>query len=220
MRPALRASEPVHVVSRVLPSVGSLRKRDMYLAIREATITAAKREDFRIVHLSIQRTHLHLIVEVQHRVALAKGMQGFLIAAAKYIKRALRDRAGVQGEPGSVFADRYHARTLATPRQVRNCIAYVLNNWRHHDEHRQGPARAWTLDPFSSAMLFSGWKGLEQSSFMYPRRSSYDPLIVWQPKTWLLRDSWQRHRLIDEYEVPGGHHRTSRSRPTDPALAE
>jgi len=28
----------VHITSRVVPGLGSLRKRDMYLAIREATI--------------------------------------------------------------------------------------------------------------------------------------------------------------------------------------
>src|SRR5919206_431515 len=62
-RPALRASEPVHVVARVVKDVPGLRKRDTYMAIREATITTAKRDNFHIVHLSIQSNHLHLIVE-------------------------------------------------------------------------------------------------------------------------------------------------------------
>ena len=214
----------MHVVSRALSDVGNLRTRAMYVAVREATITAAKRDDFRIVHLSIQRTHLHLIVEAQNRTALAKGMQGFLIAAARYVNRAVLERTGVRRR-GSVFGDRYHARTLATPRQVRNCIAYVLNNWRHHDEHRTGPARTWKLDPFSSAILFGGWKGLVDSPTMYRRRSTYDPLVVWLPKTWLLRVSWQRHGAIDEYEVPGfprPRRRQARApqQPVDPALAE
>jgi hypothetical protein len=33
-----------------------------------------------------------------------------------------------------VFSDRYFPRALKTPMQVRNCLAYVLNNWKHHDE--------------------------------------------------------------------------------------
>src|SRR5690242_12431440 len=61
-RPELLARHPVHVVLRVIRDVGSLRRRCTYKAIREATLTTALREDFRIVHLSIQRTHLHLIV--------------------------------------------------------------------------------------------------------------------------------------------------------------
>ena len=60
----------------------------MFLAIREATIVLAKYEDVRIVHLSVQRTHLHMIVEAQSRLALAKGMNAFGISAAKQINRA------------------------------------------------------------------------------------------------------------------------------------
>ena len=63
VRPELAARHPVHVVLRVIKDVGNLRRRFTYKAIREATLTAARREDFRIVHLSIQRTHVHLLVE-------------------------------------------------------------------------------------------------------------------------------------------------------------
>ena len=82
-RPKLAARYPVHVVLRVAPAIGSLRRHVTYRAIRAATITAAKRTDFRIVHLSLQRTHVHMIVEADHETALAKGMQGFQISAAK-----------------------------------------------------------------------------------------------------------------------------------------
>jgi REP element-mobilizing transposase RayT len=56
-----------------------LRRRAMYKALRDATITAALREQFRIVHISLQRTHVHLLVEADHKTALARGMQGFTI---------------------------------------------------------------------------------------------------------------------------------------------
>ena len=42
-RPKFKASHPLHVVMRVVPGVGSLRRRPMYKAIREATIIAALR---------------------------------------------------------------------------------------------------------------------------------------------------------------------------------
>src|SRR5580698_7781912 len=93
VRPALEPSEPQHIVSRVLPRAGSLRRRDMYAAVREASIVVTTHDDFRIVHLSIQRTHLHLIVEARTRTALAKGMQGFLLSAARGINAALSRRA-------------------------------------------------------------------------------------------------------------------------------
>src|SRR5919106_6506212 len=78
-RPEFKASQPLHVVMRVVRGVGSLRRREMYKALREATITAAMRERFRIVHVSLQRDHVHMIVEPEHRAALARGMQGFMI---------------------------------------------------------------------------------------------------------------------------------------------
>src|SRR5207344_613291 len=75
-RPFLHARYPVHVVLRVVGAVGNLRRRCVYQAIREATLTTALREDFRIIHASIQRTHVHLLVEANDRGALSRGMQG------------------------------------------------------------------------------------------------------------------------------------------------
>ena len=72
-RPAFKACHPLHVVLRVVPAVGSLRRRAMYKAIREATITAALRERIRIVHVSLQRTHVHLIVEAEHKDSARAG---------------------------------------------------------------------------------------------------------------------------------------------------
>src|SRR5262245_8677171 len=84
-RPEPDARHPVHVTIRVVGSAAGLRKRDMYLALREATIVSAKREDFRIVHMSIQRDHVHLIVEAERKDALSKGVRGFSISAARQI---------------------------------------------------------------------------------------------------------------------------------------
>jgi REP-associated tyrosine transposase len=204
-RPRLRASEPVHVVSRVVPGIGNLRTPDMYLAIREATIAVLRLESFRIVHLSVQRTHLHLIVEAEDRSALADGMKRFLISAARHIHGAIYERTG-ERRRGPVFADRYHPRILRTPREVRNCLAYVLNNWRHHGEDRSARARTWKLDPYSSAVSFTGWKALAGSPVTYRPPPTYRPLVVWPPRTWLLATSWRRHGLVGEHEVPGGPH--------------
>src|SRR5690606_22377745 len=91
-RPELEARFPVHVVLRVVPAIRNLRKRFMYAAVREATIAVAMRElsykengAFRIVHLSIQRNHVHLLVEADHKMALSRGMQSFQISAAKHL---------------------------------------------------------------------------------------------------------------------------------------
>jgi REP element-mobilizing transposase RayT len=197
---------PVHVTIRVADDIGSLRRRDMYAAIREATITTARRQDFRIVHFTIQGNHLHLLVEAASKTALSRGMQGFQISAAKHINAAITARTGVR-RSGAVFPDHYHSRALSSPRAVRHALAYVLNNWRRHGEDRAGLARRWKLDPFSTAVDFAGWKELESSPCFYRPPASYKPLLVWLPETWLLRTGWAKYGPISVYEVPGPQHR-------------
>ncbi len=75
-RPALASRYPVHVVLRVVSAVGNLRRRCVYHAVREATLTAARLGKIRIVHLSIQRTHVHLLVEAPDQRALSSGHAG------------------------------------------------------------------------------------------------------------------------------------------------
>ena len=201
-RPAHDPRHPVHVTIRVVGNVGGLRRRDLYLALREATIVTAKREDFRIVHMSIQRDHVHMVVEADSKIALSKGVQGFSISAARQINKAITARGGDR-RTGRVIAERYHARPLTSPRAVRNTVAYCLLNWRHHGEDRAGIAATWKVDPFSSGALFFGWKELEHAAVLWPLPPTYLPLIVWRPRTWLL-GNWDRfHPLISVREVPG-----------------
>ena len=122
-RPEHDLRHPVHVTMRVVGSAPGLRCKDMYLAVREATIVTTKRKDFRIIQMSIQRDHIHLIIEADSKAALSSGMRGFSISAAKQINKAFTARGGDR-RTGRVFADRYHARPLTSPRAVRNCLAY------------------------------------------------------------------------------------------------
>jgi REP element-mobilizing transposase RayT len=126
-RPAHDPRHPVHVTIRVVGSASGLRRKDMYLALREATIVTARREDFRIVHMSIQRDHIHLIVEAECRKALSSGVRGFSISAARQINKAISERGGDR-RTGRVISDRFHARPLTSPRAVRNALAYVQVN--------------------------------------------------------------------------------------------
>jgi REP element-mobilizing transposase RayT len=198
----LSGREPVHVTLRVARAVGNLRRRDAYRAIREATLTTARRENFRIVHLSIQRTHLHLIVEVDDKRALAAGMQGFQISAAKHLNAAIGKAQGGARRRGTVFPERYFAVVIGSPRQARHALAYVMNNWRKHDEQREPGHEHWTIDWFSSASAFPGWREYGDAPFLWRRPTQYDPLIVYQPRTWMLRVGWKRHGLISCHEVP------------------
>ena len=190
------ASQPIHVTCRVAANVGNLRRDAVLAALRVATIVVGRHEDLRIVHASIQRTHLHLLVEAANGAALTRGVSSFLISAARRINRAIR------ASGGRVF-DRYHARRLSTPREVRNCVAYVLNNWRHHREDRSRATSRWLVDKYASAVSFDGWKELGRGE-RFAAPPGYAPLVVWTPRTWLLSVGWLRHGLIRLGEVPGG----------------
>jgi putative transposase len=199
-RAVLKKHEPVHAIIRATPEIETLRLRVVYHAIRKALVTTFTREDFRIVHLSIQGTHVHLLVEAANRTALSGGMQAFQISAAKHINAALSKHRRKRRR-GTVFIDRYHAVILRSPRQTRNALAYVLNNWRKHRADRVFEARDWRVDPFSSAVSFDGWRDLGvPTTELFP--DHYEPLPVWQPKTWLLGTGWRMHGLIRPTEVP------------------
>ena len=202
-RPAISGREPLHVVVRVDRAVGQLRRWKAYRAIRRATLAAFCLGLVRIVHLSIQRTHLHLLVEAADAAALARGMQGFQISAARHLNAEVTIVIGGQRRKrrGQVFVHRYHAEVVDTPRRARHCLAYVLNNWRRHREHLAGPAqRRAAIDPYSSGLCFDGWRD-RATPFTFPR--GYQPLVVVPAAAWLLTDGWRRWGPIDLREVPG-----------------
>ena len=209
-RPRHTRSHPLHITIRVAGDIDSLRKRDMFLAIREATIVTAMREDFRIVHLSVQGTHLHLLVEADSKSAISRGMRGFQISAARQINAVMTARTG-ERRRGAVFPDRYHLRALTSPRAVRHALAYVLNNWRRHREDRGDRARTWAVDPFSSGVGFHGWRERAGFPTLFKPPPTYQGLATWLPKTWLLREGWSRHGLVSTHEVPGPEPSSSRS---------
>ena len=198
-RPRVDPKHPLHVVIRGTREAGRLRTRAGYRAVRHALIVTLRRHDFRVCHVSIQATHLHLIVEADDRMALARGMQGFQIACARRFNRLRRARAakpvvreqarggGHRGgrARGAVFADRYHPVALGGPRKVRHALGYVLGNWRRHGEDRGSQA---LLDPYSSAAAFGGWAGARPVRL--GERS--EPLPVCFPATWLLAVGWRR----------------------------
>ncbi len=212
-RESFKPSEPVHVVLRVVKDVQPLRRRDMYRAVRGATLVVASRDNFRIVHISIQGSHIHLLVEASGKPALARGMQAFQISAAKRMNAALTVvDPGTQERrrrAGRVFSDRYHAEVISNRRQARHALAYVLNNWR---KHRVDADVSWKVDPYSSGTAFRGWKAFEDPGFAFVTPTAYEPMIVWEPKTWLLREGWMMYGRIDFYEVPSAPKRKATMR--------
>ena len=142
-RPKIDPRCPVQVTIRATPGLPSLRSARVFGALRRA-IARASVDRFRVIHFSIQQDHGHFIVEGDEARRARGGVHGLAIRLALAVNRAL-------GRRGKVVGDRYHARPLTTPRQMRTSMVYVLLNFR---KHLRAPA---CIDPRSSGPHFSGW---------------------------------------------------------------
>jgi REP-associated tyrosine transposase len=188
---------PWLVTLKVREGMSSLRTVAVVRAVEDAFRRMRGREGFRLVHYSIQGNHLHAIVEARDVDALGRGMMSLGIRFARAVNRALRRK-------GPVVWDRYHAKVLESPTQVRNAIRYVLLNARRHAAQVRGskpllgPVR---LDPASSARWFEGWRWRPRDEDEAARAS---PPAVSRPRSWLLEFGWSLRRGgLDPSDVPG-----------------
>jgi REP element-mobilizing transposase RayT len=180
-RPRHDARAPLHVTLRLREGLPSLRSHIVRLRVLHALGQGRERFGFRLNQFSLQSNHIHLIVEADDRAALSRGMKGLAVRVARTLNRLWK-------RSGSVFSDRFHARSLRTPREVRTALVYVLQNARHHGLRLLG------VDPYSSGPWFDGWK---QRLVL----ASDGPAA--RARTWLLREGWRRHGLVGIQESPG-----------------
>ena len=182
-RPKVDPRFPVQVTIRATPGLPSLRSPRLFGALRRA-IARASVDRFRVIHFSIQQDHGHFIVEGDEARRARGGVHGLAIRLALAVNRVL-------GRKGKVVGDRYHARPLTTPRQMRTSMVYVLLNFR---KHLRAPA---CVDPRSSGQHFSGWQSA-------PMATDVAPATV-RPDTWMARVGW-RHAggplRVDEQPAP------------------
>ena len=204
-RPPIDKRRPQHATLRAIAEIGWLRRLDIYAAVRHALRTVlARSNEFRIVHLSIQNTHIHLLVEASDKRALANGLRAFQISAAKAINTVYsRRRRLPQRRTGRVFADRYYTEDISSVRQVRNTLSYVLNNWRRHcDDSGAYSLFGGRLDPYASGLAFRGWcEEIPEGERSLPHE--YEPPEVSAPRTWLLNAGWTKAKSISMFETPG-----------------
>lgn len=192
-RPELDPRHGVHIGLRCTRGVPRLRQHGIYEQIRGVLLRFLGHDDFRIVHITIQHNHLHLIVEAANKEALSRRMKSLVIMLA----RAINAR---WGRSGKVFAYRYSAKQITSRRYARNALAYVLNNWRRHwVDVNEGSYKDTYLDEYSSAISFDGWT---IKKFGKPSSPDYEPLPVSPPQTHLLREGWKQFGLIDPFERP------------------
>lgn len=162
-RPPHAARFPLHVTLPFEKSVYNLRSRRCFKVIEKAFWGAMARSSARIVHFSVLGNHIHLIMEAADRETLGLAMRSLGVRLGKNLNRVMR-------RAGRVVGDRYLARVLETPSQVRRAVRYVLRNFEQHAAGWGEPVSAAFVDPYSSASYGD-----------YPA-----------PRTWLLEAGSQR----------------------------
>jgi REP element-mobilizing transposase RayT len=184
-RERLNGRSPVHVTLKLRPESAGLRTKTKLRSLKLAFRSGRDRFGFRLIHFSVQSDHLHLLVEATNARALSRGVQGLTIRIARALNRLAQ-------RTGRVFADRFHSRSLDTPREVRNALRYVILN---HVKHAKG-ATSVPLDPCASGLYLDGWARAA------PPTPIDETSPVAEPKTWLLRIGWKRLGLLSPREGP------------------
>ena len=104
-------------------------------------------------HYAIQRNHLHLILSLTRGAELHRAVISFACVLAKAMNAASRRR-------GTVFAGRYHARSLATPTELWNGMGYLLTQAAHHGLETPPAADSYTSYAWCrhhGRILGAGW---------------------------------------------------------------
>lgn len=197
-RPQHGAGHPVHVTLR--SAFRPLRSQHVFPTVCLAVAGAIRRDPlrFRVLHFSVQWDHVHLVVEASDKAALSAGMRSLVIRIARAVNELV-------GRKGRLWADRWHGRELASPRQVRNALVYVLANFRKHATARLAAG----VDAFSSATRFDGWRGFSEGDELPRAGPPFHAefarwVVVSKAKTWLAREGWRARELVNVDEAPGG----------------
>ena len=184
-RARVRSWAPQLVTLRVREGVPNLRGAGAWAVVVRVMRAFRGRFGVAVVHYSVLANHLHLVVEAYDREILACGMKALCVRLARALNAHF-------GREGSLFASRYHARELSTPREVHHALRYVLLNARHH-----GELLADVLDRRSTAALFDGWAIPVETPH---GQADYGTSPA---RSWLLRVGWRQHGRIDPHDVPG-----------------
>ena len=221
-RPWHDKDHPVHVSTKILAGLPSLRGRQLWRAVHQGFVWGclfdggragtrrsgrAVPPDERVVDPRTGRIDRDQSARASFRIVeySVQGMHIHLVCEASDRQALARGIQGfkirvarainrILGRKGGVFKDRYHARTVTNPTQCRHTLAYVLNNQRHHAYDHMESYPPSRIDPCSSALLFDGWSTRQRLKpwAQAPPTDTAGMATVASPSTWLLRGGWKR----------------------------
>ena len=167
-----------HVTLSRKPGLPLLRTQEIFFFTLETFQALKHMKDFRLIAWTLQKNHLHLLVEVPTGRALSRTLQGLQVRLAKGWNR-------IWGRKGQVFAGRFFSRLIQDPEDGRRALGYVLKNHLRHGLHIRS-----SVDPASSALWMDVW--VERGSWLNERKRfkvEEDPSPVVPPRTKALRSA-------------------------------
>ncbi len=167
-----RRWSPHHVTLSLKRDCPSLRTNPSFFLALKVFQEEKKRPGFRLLAWTLQRNHIHMIVETSSPEALSRSIQGIQVRLAKGWNRIWK-------RTGRVFAGRFHSRMVRSPGDARRVLAYVLKNHLRH-----GVRIPWPIDPGSSGLWTDVW--LERETWARARKEfkvEEDPPPIVPPVT-------------------------------------
>jgi hypothetical protein len=141
-REGVVARLPVHVTIRLRRGIPTLRQPRFVRRFRSSLSEACVRHGFRVVHYSIQRDHVHLLIEAQSNHSIRLRDEECRCAHRQLANPALP--AQRQSARRSLsLASVTHAL------EVHRALRYVLLNHRHHTARRRIPKRLTVHPPLN-----------------------------------------------------------------------
>ena len=169
---------PYHVTLSRLPGLPNLRRQETLSFTLRTFQAKSLLPGFRLVAWTLQRNHLHLLVEAASKDHLSQALKSLQIRLARGWNRLWNRR-------GPVFAGRFHSRLVLDRADALRTLHYVLKN-----HYRHGFCWDLPFDPASSALWTDVW--LERNLWEKDRRRfgvPAQPRPIASPVTPLLQET-------------------------------
>jgi putative transposase len=183
-RPEVDFRKPLQITHKLQPGLATLRRKHILKAFQRCA-ARAKHFEMHVIHFSLISNHIHMLVEARDKKALEQGMRSLASRMGKLV-------AFCSNKKGPVFKGRYHLSVIKNPTQMKRSLYYVLLNQAKHSKMLEH------MDPFSSAKYFPDWRRL-MGKLWNPvfeweevNISSCDEAGLSPPRSWLMRDGWNR----------------------------
>jgi REP element-mobilizing transposase RayT len=168
-RPEIPRARPVHVTIKSNKNIiPNLRSKVFYKEIRQG-MKRARILGIRIIHFSVQRDHVHMLIEAENKKQLGESMRALSISLSKRFSFTLKKKV-------KALKNRYHLHILKSLQEIKNATNYILHNGQKHgitDVH----------DFYSTAINFSDFRASDAFfQFMDDLQSILAPPFFWSTR--------------------------------------